>query len=149
MLVRLETEDVSGALTQAGVLAAAGAGLLMLVGIPGIMPMISFAAFPKLRELFMGRKLDQAKAELIPTIESQLAKGMMNLEQQVSQYVSSKCQTIQANTEYAYETVLTGLQQRISEEITQKRQASEGRQQETERLTAVLKEIDQLRQENR
>lgn len=149
MLVRLETEDVSGALTQAGVLAAAGAGLLMLVGIPGIMPMISFAAFPKLRELFMGRKLDQAKAELIPTIESQLAKGMMNLEQQVSQYVSSKCQTIQANTEYAYETVLTGLQQRISEEITQKRQASEGRQQETERLTAVLTEIDQLRQENR
>lgn len=122
--VNVTALDVSNATVQAGAIAAGGAGLLMLIGGPVLMPFISMAAFPLLQRKFLEDKLATAKEQAIPAIQEQMADCIMKMQQSLHQYIAEKCTIIVKNSEYAYDTVLDNLQESIDEEIQNKKNLS-------------------------
>ena len=115
---------MSNATVQAGAIAAGGAGLLMLIGGPVLMPFISMAAFPLLQRKFLEDKLATAKEQAIPAIQEQMADCIMKMQQSLHQYIAEKCTIIVKNSECAYDTVLDNLQESIDEEIQNKKNLS-------------------------
>ena len=122
--VNVTALDVSNATVKAGALTAGGAGLLMLIGGPILMPFISMAAFPFLQRKFLEDQLATAKEQAIPAIQEQLADCILRMQQELHKYIDEKCLMISKNSEYAYDTVLENLRVSIDEEIQQKKNMS-------------------------
>lgn len=116
--------DVSNSTIKAGAITAGGAGLLMLVGGPVLMPFISMAAFPFLQRKFLQDQLATAKEQAIPAIQEQMADCICRMQQELHKYIEEKCQIIVKNSEYAYDTILENLQSDVAVEIDNKRNRS-------------------------
>lgn len=116
----LNAQDVSNATTQAGLIGAGGAGLMMLIGAPVLLPVISMAAFPFLQRRFLEEKLAQAKDQIIPEVQEQLAGAIKSLKVQIHKYVEDRCEGIIKNSETAYEVILLNMRKEINEQINAK-----------------------------
>lgn len=135
--------DVSNSTIKAGAITAGGAGLLMLVGGPVLMPFISMAAFPFLQRKFLQDQLATAKEQAIPAIQEQMADCICRMQQELHKYIEEKCQIIVKNSEYAYDTILENLQAEVAAEIANKRNRSNNLAGEVAGLNSKLTLIHQ------
>lgn len=145
--VNVTALDVSNATVKAGALTAGGAGLLMLIGGPVLMPFISMAAFPFLQRRFLEDQLATAKEQVIPSIQEQLSDCVFRMQQELHKYIDEKSTTIIKNSEYAYDTVLEDLRSRIDAEIDEKKHLSNDLGGEIAKLSAEINSINQTLQD--
>lgn len=144
--VNVTALDVSNATVKAGALTAGGAGLLMLIGGPVLMPFISMAAFPFLQRRFLEDQLATAKEHVIPSIQEQLSDCVFRMQQELHKYIDEKSTTIIKNSEYAYDTVLEDLRSRIDAEIDEKKHLSNDLGGEIAKLSAEINSINKTLQ---
>lgn len=130
VLFSLEAEDISNVNLKTGLVAAAGSITLMSVVGSAIMPVLSLAAIPYLRNHFKQQKLNEAKIAIMPEVESQIAKAMLQLQYEVHEYIKQKCEIIKANTEIAFYNVLDDFKNKINKEIEDNRNNSNLKQNE-------------------
>lgn len=145
--VNVTALDVSNATVKAGALTAGGAGLLMLIGGPVLMPFISMAAFPFLKRRFLEDQLATAKEQVIPSIQEQLSDCVFRMQQELHKYIDEKSTTIIKNSEYAYDTVLENLRSRIDAEIDEKKHLSNDLGGEIAKLSAEINSINKTLQD--
>lgn len=144
--ISISALDVSNATVQAGAIAAGGAGLMMLIGGPLLMPFISMAAFPLLQRKFLEDKLATAKEQVIPSIQEQLAACIVRIQQELHKYIEEQSNTIVKNSEYAYDTVLENLRVSIDAELQEKKHLSNDLGADIAKLTAEIELIRQTMQ---
>ena len=147
-IMSLEAEDISGVNVQAGAIAAVSSiGLMALVG-GTLMPLVGFAALPYLRDKMMKERLAAAKAAIMPEMESQLAQFMLNLREIIHQYIDRRCDDVCKNTEYAYESVLSDMKERIDAQIAEVSQQGKNVEQDifiiSEKMTAIQNYLEKL-----
>lgn len=116
----ITAQDVSNATVQAGAVTAGGAGLMMLIGGPVIMPFISMAAFPFLQRRFLENKLNIAKAEIIPDIQDQLFAAISKLKNAIHDKVDLQCEHMINNAKQAYGILLEDFGRDIQKQIQEK-----------------------------
>ena len=137
----LEATDISNTGMQAGAITAAGAVAIMAMLNPILVPILSIWGRSKIFDSLLQKKLAAAKADVVPQIESQLAKTMLELRFQVHSYIDKQSVRIQKNTQCAYESILVDIQKRIEAQIAAKKQEGENVQREMDELTAQAAEI--------
>lgn len=140
-ILDLEAADISNTGMQAGAITAAGAVAIMAMLNPILVPILSIWGRSKIFDRLLQKKLTTAKADVVPQIESQLAKTMLELRFHVHSYIDKQSLLIQKNTQYAYESILSGIQKRIEEQITAKKQEGRNIQREIDELTEQIAEI--------
>ncbi|MCR5175244.1 MAG: dynamin family protein [Anaerovibrio sp.] len=118
-------EDISNVTLHAGMIAAVGSiGLLAVVG-GAIMPLMSFAALPILRDALLKKRLTEAKNMAVPEVQAQLARGIQQLQVEVGKYINERCSLIRQNTEYAYEQVLLDMRKQFQQQIEEQQNSKE------------------------
>ena len=130
-------------------MAAGGAGLMLLLGTPVLLPFISMAAFPLLQKSMLESRLAQAKDEVIPAITTQIDVSVSSLKNEIHQHIRKQSENIIANAEYAYENILNNLQQRIGAELKAKEQEQSGKKREIGDIDSQLKELNHLMEKYR
>ena len=140
----VSVEDISDTNIKAGAMAAGGAGLMLLLGTPVLLPFISMAAFPFLQKSMLESRLAQAKEEVIPEIATQIDIGVARLKGEIHQHIRRQSENIISNAEYAYENVLNGIQQRIGEELKAKEQEQSGKKREIGNIDEQLRTLSSL-----
>ena len=144
-ILNIEANDVSSVNLQAGAIAAVGSiGILALVG-GTIMPLISFAALPFLRDYMLKQKLATAKEAVLPELKIQITKAIMELQKEVNKYIDMRCQMITSNTEYGYEKVLMDIKQRLIKQLDERKIAEEKIQSEIDNIADELNDIKELK----
>lgn len=136
--------DISDTNVKAGAVAAGGAGLMLLLGTPVLLPFISMAAFPLLQKSMLESRLSQAKDEVIPAITTQIDISVSGLRNEIHQHIQKQSEKIIANSEYAYESILNDLQQRIGAELKAKEQEQSGKKREIGDIDLQLKELSTI-----
>ncbi len=137
--------DISDTNIKAGLMAAGGgAGLMLLFGSPILMPFIGMAALPFLQQSMLETKLAEAKNAAIPAIISQIDASISGLKNEVHQHIKRRCENIVANAEYAYDNVLTDLQQRIGAELTAKEREQTGKKREIDDIEKQMRTLKEL-----
>lgn len=121
----ISADDVSRTNLKAGAIAAGGAGLMMLIGTPILMPFISMAAFPFLQRQMLESKLLEAREKVIPAVQEQLAASILKLQEHLYTYVDTQTNIITENTESGFEMLLEDMRKRIDEQIREKEMAGE------------------------
>lgn len=116
-------DDVSQTNLKAGAIAAGGAGLMMLIGTPILMPFISMAAFPFLQRRMLENKLLEAKEKIIPDVQEQLANSILKLQESLYSYIETRAKAIAENTESGFEMLLDNIRQQIEDQIAEKEKA--------------------------
>ena len=137
----LTAKDVSRTNIQAGAIAAGGAGLMMLIGTPILMPFISMAAFPFLQRQMLETKLREAKAQIIPEVQEQFASSVLRLQDRLYTYIDSRSLAIASNTESGFEVLLENMREQIEAEVSEKEKAGEGLMQDLEVLNRQITEL--------
>lgn len=140
-LLDIEAADISNTGMQAGAITAAGAVAVMAVLTPVLVPILTLWGRSKLFEGLLQKKLAEAKADVIPQVESQLAKLMMELQSHVHGYIDRQSVLIQKNTQCAYDSILSDIQKRIEVQIADKKREGADIRREMDELTAQLEEI--------
>lgn len=138
----LAAEDVSNTNIQAGAIAAGGAGLMMLIGTPILMPFISMAAFPFLQRQMLETKLREAKEKIIPNVQEQLASSILKLQDRLNSYIDLRTQAIAVNCESGFELLLHNMKNQIEIEINEKEQSGENLMQD---VNVLSKQISMLK----
>ena len=136
--------DISDTNIKAGALAAGGAGMMLLLGTPVLLPFISMAAFPFLQKSMLESRLAQAKDEVIPAITTQIDISVSGLKNEIHQHIRKQSENIIGNAEYAYESILNDLQQRISAELKAKEKEQSGKRREIGDIDLQLKELNSI-----
>ncbi len=138
----VEAEDISNVNLKAGAIVAAGSlGLLALVG-GAVMPLISLAALPFLRDKMLKERLAAAKAEVLPTAKTQVVKAVTLLGQEVHKYIDTRIENIISNAEYAYEHILLDMRKKIEAEIKLKQESKSEAENEIRSLSKGTEEIE-------
>lgn len=120
-ILSVEADDVSVVDTQIRI--AAGVGYVGLLAIMGstIMPLIGVAAIPYFRKKMLKNRLEEAKAEVIPSLEEVIADSITHLQKEVHTYIDQQTEQIIGNTEYAYRVLVQQLQDSLHAELVKKR----------------------------
>lgn len=134
----ITAQDVSNATIQAGAITAGGAGLMMLIGGPVIMPFISMAAFPFLQRRFLENKLNIAKEEIIPDIQNQLFEAIAKLKKAIHDRVDVQCEQIVNNAKKAYEILLEDFSRDIQRQIQEKENTNADLHDEIEKISKQI-----------
>ena len=144
MFFNVSVTDISNTNIKAGAIAAGGAGLMLLLGTPVLLPFISMTAFPFLQKNMLESRLAQVKDEVIPAITTQIDISISRLKNEIHQHICKQSENIIVNAEYAYETLLNDLQQRIGAELNVKEQEQSGKKREIGDIELQLKELNYL-----
>ena len=140
-LLDIEAADISNTGMQAGAITAAGAVAVMAVLTPVLVPILTLWGRSKLFEGLLQKKLAEAKADVIPKVDNQMARLMMELQSHVHGYIDRQSVLIQRNTQCAYETILLDIQKRIEAQIAEKKREGVDIRRKMDELTAQLKDI--------
>ena len=124
-LINVEAKDVSTATTQAGLLSAGAAGIMMLIGGSILLPFISMAAFPILQKKFLENKLKDAKISVKPEIDQQLIKCMCNLSVEVLENITAKINNIRQMGEETFDQLYIRVREQVNEELNRKEKMKE------------------------
>ena len=137
----LSADDVSRTNLHAGAIAAGGAGLMMLIGTPILMPFISMAAFPFLQRQMLGAKLRDAKAKIIPEVQEQFASCILKLQDRLYSYIDSRALAIANNTESGFELLLENMREQVETEVVLKENAGKRLMEDLEILNKQISEL--------
>lgn len=139
---QLDAADVSTATVQAGAITAGGAGLIMLIGGPVLMPFVGFLAYPFLQKKFLKDKLASAKAQLIPMLNDQLVKSMCILQQEVHQSIDERVKDIQQTTNTAYLRLIQKSRDQLEAVIEERKKENMAIQDTVNSLNEQICELD-------
>ncbi len=137
----LEAADISKTSLQTGAIVAAGAVAANIILSPVIVPFLTLWGREKLFGELLTKKLETAKEEVVPQIESELAKAMLNLTAHVHDYIDKRAEDIHQNTESAYATLLEDLRRNVEIQVAEKRSQGEAVQQKLSELMLQIQEI--------
>lgn len=144
--LQIEAEDISNASMKAGLLTAAGAlGLMAIVG-GAVMPMISFAAYPFLRQKMIRERLAEAKERLRPLLEAQIAQAVMRLQEEIHRYARERAEVIRQSTERVYEDTLLHFRDEVECILSEKRKGVSLVDKEIQILDEQLEQIGELKE---
>ena len=135
-------DDVSQTNLKAGAIAAGGAGLMMLIGTPILMPFISMAAFPFLQRRMLENKLMEAK--VIPDVQEQLANSVLKLQDSLYSYVDTRSKAIAENTESGFEMLLENMRQQIEDQIAEKEKVGQNLRDDIDLLSRRIGELKEF-----
>lgn len=117
--LKITAEDVSNTIYQAGAIAAVGGiGLMTIVG-SSVMPFISLAALPYLKDYMMKEKLKEAKSVLLPELKKQILSLEESLDREVEKYVTAQCKAIDSNAKSAYVELIKDIEKDIQEKLSE------------------------------
>lgn len=139
---QLDAADVSTATVQAGAITAGGAGLIMLIGGPVLMPFVGFLAYPFLQKKFLKDKLASAKAQLIPMLNDQLVKSMCILQQEVHQSIDERVKDIQQTTNKTYLRLIQKSRDQLEAVIEERKKENMAIQDTVNSLNEQICELD-------
>lgn len=137
-------DDVSKTNLKAGAIAAGGAGLMMLIGTPILMPFISMAAFPFLQRRMLENKLLEAKEKIIPDVQEQLANSVLKLQESLYSYIDTRSKAIAENTESGFEMLLENMRQQIEDQIAEKEKAGQNLRDDIDVLSRRIGELKEV-----
>lgn len=137
-------DDVSQTNLKAGAIAAGGAGLMMLIGTPILMPFISMAAFPFLQRRMLENKLMEAKEKIIPDVQEQLAESILKLQESLYSYIDTRSKAIAENTESGFEMLLENMRQQIEDQIAEKEKAGQNLRDDIDVLSRRIGELKEF-----
>ncbi len=137
-------DDVSQTNLKAGAIAAGGAGLMMLIGTPILMPFISMAAFPFLQRRMLENKLMEAKEKIIPDVQEQLANSVLKLQESLYSYIDTRSKAIAENTESGFEMLLENMRQQIEDQIAEKEKAGQNLRDDIDVLSRRIGELKEF-----
>ena len=140
-VLNIEADDISNTGLQAGAITAVGAVAIMAVLNPILVPILSIWGRSKIFDSLLKKKLAAAKADVVPQVESQLGKTMLELRAHIHSYIDKRCVVIQKNTQNAYEFILSDIQKQIEAQIEDKKQAGKNVQKEMDELAMQSNEI--------
>ena len=143
-IMNVEAEDVSIVNLQAGVAAAVGAvGLLAVLG-SVVMPFVSMASLPYLRQKMLKEKLQTAKINVIPVVQQQIAEGINRLQYETHKYIDRQTENIIMNTEYAYQNILNQMQENINKECAERKKKKSNTEYELRKIEMLLHEVQKV-----
>lgn len=143
-IMNVEAEDVSIVNLQAGVAAAVGAvGLLAVLG-SVVMPFVSMAALPYIRQKMLKEKLQTAKINVIPVVQQQIAEGINRLQYETHKYIDRQTENIIMNTEYAYQNILNQMQENINKECAERKKKKSNTEYELRKIEMLLHEVQKV-----
>ena len=137
-------DGVSQTNLKAGAIAAGGAGLMMLIGTPILMPFISMAAFPFLQRRMLENKLMEAKEKIIPDVQEQLANSVLKLQESLYSYIDTRSKAIAENTESGFEMLLENMRQQIEDQIAEKEKAGQNLRDDIDVLSRRIGELKEF-----
>lgn len=143
-ILSVEADDVSVVDTQIRI--AAGVGYVGLLAIMGstIMPLIGVAAIPYFRKKMLKNRLEEAKAEVIPSLEEVIADSITHLQKEVHTYIDQQTEQIIGNTEYAYRVLVQQLQDSLHAELVKKQASTNNVENELKRIDDDIISIRKL-----
>ena len=143
-ILSVEADDVSVVDTQIRI--AAGVGYVGLLAIMGstIMPLIGVAAIPYFRKKMLKNRLEEAKAEVIPSLEEVIADSITHLQKEVHTYIDQQTEQIIGNTEYAYRVLVQQLQDSLHAELVKKKASTNNVENELKRIDDDIISIRKL-----
>lgn len=143
-IMNVEAEDVSIVNLQAGVAAAVGAvGLLAVLG-SVVMPFVSMAALPYLRQKMLKEKLQTAKINVIPVVQQQIAEGINRLQYETHKYIDRQTENIIMNTEYAYQNILNQMQENINKGCAERKKKKSNTEYKLRKIEMLLHEVQKV-----
>ncbi len=140
--LRLEAADISQTANQAGILTALGMVFTSLVITPVITPFFTMWGRTKLMDGLLGKKLEEAKAEIRPQLEGELVRAMVALTEQVHKYIDQRADAIRKNAESAYEVLVEDMAKGIEKQLAEKNKEGEAVRQE---MAALSEEMNMVR----
>lgn len=143
-ILPVEADDVSVIDTQ--IRLAAGVGCVGLLAIMGssVMPLIGVAAIPYFRKKMLKNKLEEAKTEVIPSLEEVIADSITHLQKDVHTYIDQQTEQIIGNTEYAYQVLVQQLQDGLHAELMKKKASSNDMKNELKNIDDDIITIQKL-----
>ena len=90
----------------------------------------------------LGKKLEEAKAELRPQLEGELVRAMLALTEQVHKYIDQRADAIRKNAESAYEVLVEDMAKGIEKQLAEKNKEGEAVRQE---MAALSEEMNMVR----
>lgn len=138
----IEAADISNTGLQAGAITAAGAVAVMSVLTPILMPILTLWGRSKIFDNLLKKKLEQAKAEVTPQVEGQIAKVMLELQSQLHAYIDRRSIAIQQDTQHRYDSILADIQKRIEAQISAKKQEEAVVQ---DKMTSLMYQVEEIR----
>lgn len=143
-ILSVEADDVSVVDTQIRIAAGVGyVGLLTIMG-STIMPLIGVAAIPYFRKKMLKNRLEEAKAEVIPSLEEVIADSITHLQKEVHTYIDQQTEQIIGNTEYAYRVLVQQLQDSLHAELVKKKASTNNVENELKRIDDDIISIRKL-----
>lgn len=116
----ITARDVSNTKHQVETIGAIVGGGLILASGTFLMPAISMAVLPKLKEVWFKKNLMAAKEEVKEKLSEQLVQCMYNLQQNMYDEIRNKCTISVKNLSSAYELLLSEYRDKIDSEINEK-----------------------------
>lgn len=146
LALQLEAADISQTGTQAGMIAAVGMVFASMAITPIIAPFITLWGRNKLFDSLLGKKLEAAKAEILPQLEGELLRSMVALTSQVHNYIDQRAESIRKNAEGAYDALLDDMARDIEKQRAEKRKEGEAVRQEMAVLSEEMKIVRMYRE---
>lgn len=140
----LEAEDISGVNLTAGLYAAAGSVALLVVAGATLIPLISFAAVPFLREKLFKQKLQEAKEAATPLVADRLRQAVTNLRDEAHRYIEAQCDLVEQNTEQAYRALVADFAAQVEEKLRQKENFAASAHEEVASLQRAEREVEEI-----
>ena len=140
--LRLEATDISQTANQAGIITAVGMVFTSLVITPVITPFFTMWGRTKILDRLLGKKLEEAKAEIRPQLEGELVRTMVLLTSQVHKYIDKRANNIKENAESAYEILVDDMAKEIEKQLAKKNKEGEIIRQE---MAALSEEMNMVR----
>lgn len=144
--VIIEADDISHVTTQAGIISAGMAGVMVLIGGTMIMPFISMAAFPLLQKKMLEGKLKEAKINVKPELTAAINQSVQSLYKEVERNITYRIEQLQQISEERYEQLVEKHRVRLRTEMEVKRQDHNGAEQRMTILINKLKELEEIKQ---
>lgn len=119
--LQMTVNDISNAGISAGVISAAGAMALMMAGGGMLMPMVSMAVFPVLRQKFLKDSLDREKESVLPTVRNELRQYVYYLQQEIEKNIDVRVADIKYCVQNNYEKFIQGYMRNMEKCLNDKK----------------------------
>jgi hypothetical protein len=106
--IHMTAKDISSVGVEAGVMTAAGAIALTMMGGSVFMPIVSMAVFPMLRQKMLKSNLDREKEEILPKIGMELRKYIDTLQMEIENNIEKRIYEIKICVKNNYERFIKG-----------------------------------------
>ena len=133
----MTANDISSAGLEAGVITAAGAITLSLMGASVLMPMVSMAVFPMLRQYFLKNSLNKEKEEILPNVRAELRQDVGLLHQSIEKNIENRVWDIQTCVQNSYDRC-------VESYIRKMQNCLENRKEKENRITDQMQKRKQM-----